>query len=380
MLRNKLSITVKVTSSLLIFGLASQASAFEFQAGDAKVEISGYARLNASYDINEELATSRGTRAGNFDMVNTGTGSVAEGHFGADAFQSRLGVKTTLPQGVKINVEGDFRSISGTPGQVRLRHGYGEYKGVLMGQTWSNFLSFVGNTSGLEFDGLPGSAGYQGRSAQARYTTGPFSIALEDPKVTILNSPDEKNGMPAVTARFEAKSSGLTYSTAAVLNQLSIDNGTADDNVFGYAIFGAAKIAVTDGLSIQGAVNYSDGGNSYLWRSGSNYTAADAYSNAGSLETISGYGGTIGASLKVGLGTVNTAYGMTKLDWDDAVSDGITGIGTQHESNAMAMINYQWKPIEAVMFGVQFSHLRVKEVSGDDGNANRLLFAAQYSF
>ncbi|WP_417518611.1 DcaP family trimeric outer membrane transporter [Marinobacter sp.] len=380
MLRNKLSTAIKVTSSLLVFGLASQVNAIEFQAGDAKVEISGYARLNASYDIDENIATSRGTRSGNFSLVNTGTGKEAKGHFGADAFQSRLGIKTTLPQGVKINVEGDFRSISGTPGQLRIRHAYGEYNGVLLGRTWSNFNSFVGNTSGLEFDGMAGAAGYQGRNSQARYTTGAFSVALEDPRTSVFGSSDEKNGIPTLTARYETSSGAFSYSAAALLQEVAIDNGTADDSALGYGVFGAAKLALTDAFSIQGALNYNDGANGYLWRSGNNYSGADAYVNGGSLETISGYGGVIGASLKMGPGSINTAIGMTEMDWDDAVADGIAGVGAEHERNTNAMLNYQWSVVKAVKFGVQYTYFKVKKVSGDDGDASRLLFAAQYNF
>ncbi|MGO1501006.1 MAG: DcaP family trimeric outer membrane transporter [Marinobacter sp.] len=386
MRHNKLSTAIRITSSLLVLGLASQANAFEVQAGDVEAEIYGYARLNASYDIDEKVATSRGTRAGNFSMINTGSDKEAEGHFGADAFQSRLGIRATMPQGVKVNIEGDFRSISGTPGQVRLRHAYGEYNGVLMGQTWSNYGSFVGNTSGLEFDQLPGFAGYAGRAAQARYTSGAFSVSLEDPKTSVINAVSgtsdsaEKEGLPTLTARFESKTGGLAYSAGAMVHEIAIDDGSADDTAIGYAVFGAAKLALTETLTIQGAVNHTDGGNSYLWRSGSNYTGADAYSESGNLETIPGYSGTIGASLKVGPGIIHTAYGMAEMDWDDAVKDSVTNVNDQHERNTMAMINYQWSPVQDVLLGVQYSYLKVKKVSGDDGDANRLVFATQYNF
>ena len=55
-------------------------------------------------------------------------------------------------------------------------------------------------------------------------------------------------------------------------------------------------------VSIQGSVNYSDGANSYMWRSGENYYAADAYVNPnnGDVETISTYGATLGTSIKLG--------------------------------------------------------------------------------
>ncbi|MFP3976455.1 DcaP family trimeric outer membrane transporter [Marinobacter sp. KMM 10035] len=383
MLRNKLSTAVKVTSSLLVLGLASQANAFEVQAGDYTADIYGYARLNASYDIDEDIAIGSGTRAGDYREITKGGSKGAKGHFGADALQSRIGVRTTTPEGVKMNVEGDFRTTTGT---LRLRHAYGEYNGFLMGQTWSNYGSLIGTTSQLEFDQIPGSGGYVGRKAQVRYTTGAFSFSAEDPLSSILDNSgaaasDKKNGSPALTARFSSKAGNLTYAAATVVRQLSVDDGTNDDSAIGFGVFGAGKLAVTDKLNIQGAINYTDGANQYLWRSGTNYGAADAYMKSdGSLETISGFGGTIGASLKVGPGTVNTAYALTQVDWDDAKKDGVTNAATQNKRNTMALLNYQWSPVKAVMLGVQYTYLKTELENGDDGDANRLMFAAQYNF
>ncbi|MBJ6136099.1 DcaP family trimeric outer membrane transporter [Marinobacter litoralis] len=383
MLRNKLSTAIKVTSSALVLGLACQANAFEVRAGDYSAQIYGYARLNASYDINEDISIASGTRAGDYRKITKGGGEGATGHFGADAVQSRIGVRTTTPEGVKINVEGDFRTTTST---LRLRHAYGEYNGVLMGQTWSNYSSLIGTTSQLEFDQIPGSAGYVGRTSQVRYTTGPFSFAVEDPKTSILDNTGaataaKKNSSPALTARYSSKADNLTYAAATIVRQLSVDDGTNDDSAFGFGVFGTAKLAVTDSLNIQGAVNYSDGANQYLWRSGTNYGAADAYMKAdGSLETLSGFGGTIGASLKVGPGTVNTAYALTQVDWDDAKKDGVGGAATQNRRNTMALVNYQWSPVKAVKLGVQYTYLKAELENGDDGDASRLLFAATYSF
>src|SRR5690554_1266644 len=120
-------------------------------------------------------------------------GSDNEGHFDASATQSRIGVKATLPQDVKITVEGDFAS----GGNFRLRHAFGEYNGVLAGQTWSNYNSFTGNTPTLDFNGAAGWAGYQARTAQLRYTTGGLSVAAEDPKSSGIA--DNKDTMPALT-------------------------------------------------------------------------------------------------------------------------------------------------------------------------------------
>lgn len=382
MSNNKLSTAIKLATATAALGLAGQAAAVGFSAGDATVDIYGYARLNASYDIDEDISRATGTRSGDFSKVNTGAEEDNEisGHFGADAVQSRIGVRTTLPNDVTVTIEGDFRTSTST---VRLRHAFGQYKNWLMGQTWSNHTAFTGATSVLEFDGVAGNAGLYSRSAQVRYTTGGLSLSAEDSKASITDgssSVDTKQTIPTFTARYTGVAGPLAFTTSALVQQVGYDTGTEDDAALGFAVFGSAKFIVTDTVSIQGNVNYTEGANGYLWRSGTNYYGEDAYLDAsGNVETITGYSANIGASIKAGPGAFNVVYGFATMDWDDAVDDGLA-VGDKHETNTNAFVNYQWSPVENVGFGVQYGYYQVEKVNGDDGDASRVMFAAQYDF
>ena len=362
MQNNKLRMAIRATTAAAIFGVAAHAHAFNFSAGDVDASIYGYAKLNMSYDLDENVADN--SQSGTFPTI-TDTNEV-DGHFGASATQSRIGVKATNADGVTFNVEGDFYGNGG--GGFRLRHAYGSYNGILAGQTWSNYNSFVGNTPTVDFSGSAGNAGYQLRSAQLRYTSGPLSFSIEDPKGGGFD--DSKDGMPAVTARLEDSAGGLSYSAAALVKQNSYDTGTQDDSAMGYAAFVAAKMALSDMISIQGALNYSDGANAYLYRSGGD----DAYLDGTDLETISGYGGVIGTSISLGGGrSINIQYGMTQLDVDDL---GATAL----ERNSSAFVNYMWTPVNNVKMGVEYGYFASENQGGDDDDANRLMFAAQYNF
>lgn len=392
---NKLRMAIRSTAAVAILGVAAQAQAVSFETGGYQTDIYGYGRLNASYDLDSNQALS--TRSGSYAGL-AGNDDAADGHFGADAFQSRIGLKTVSPEGVKINVEGDFRGGGG--GSLRLRHAYGEYNGVLMGQTWSNFTSFVGNTSTLDFDSLPGVAGYQSRTAQARYTSGPLSISLEDPQSSLveaglnddgdpaaLAAGDQKDSLPAITARLQDSAGGLSYSAAVLAHQVGYDDGSDDESAIGFATFVAAKMALTDMITIQGSLSYTDGANSYLYRSGDNFGAASAYiAPNGDVETISGYGGSVGAGFNLGGGrSINVGYGMVEVDWDDARDDAAGtafagAVDNQSETNSAIMANYQWTPVNNVMMGVEYQFLSRENVDGTDGDASRLLFAAQYNF
>ncbi|MBW3226674.1 DcaP family trimeric outer membrane transporter [Marinobacter adhaerens] len=373
---NKLRLAIRATAATVVMGVASQASALTLNVGDdTEASLYGYARLNMSYDLDGNRAVS--TRAGSFTPANEDV----TGHFGADVQQSRLGVKVKHASGVAITVEGDFRGSGNGAGSLRMRHAYGEYNGFMAGRNWSNYTSFVGNTPTLDFDSLAGTAGSQDRTEQIRYTTGALSFSLEDPSSQgVTNSTDTRTSAPALTARIQDSADALSYSAAALISQVTVDDGTNDDSAMGYAVFGAAKFALSDMISIQGAINYTDGANGYLWRSGSNYFGPSAYVDGNSLETIAGYGGSIGTSVALGGGrSINLGYGTTTLDLDDAVAAGAATNGDA-ETNQNIFLNYMWSPVKNVMFGVEYGYFDQETVAGDSTDANRLLFAAQYGF
>lgn len=373
--KNKLTLAIRAAAVAGALGVAGQASAFTLNVGDdVEASLYGYARLNMSYDFDDDRAVS--TRAGSFSPDD----SDAEGHFGADVQQSRIGVKVKHSSGVMINVEGDFRGSGNSAGSLRMRHAYGTYKGILAGRTWSNYNSFVGNTPTLDFDSLAGTAGSQDRTEQIRYTTGALSFSLEDPSSQAIANDSGRTSAPAFTARLEDSMDGFSYSAAALISQVTFDDGDDDDSALGYAVFGAAKFSVTDNLTIQGALNYTDGATGYLWRSGDNYYGASAYVDGDSIETIAAYGGSIGMSLDLGNGrSINLGYGMTKMDLDDAFDAG-AATNADAETNQNIMLNYMWTPVKNVMMGVEYGYFDQETYGGDSADANRILFAAQYNF
>ncbi|WP_449284381.1 DcaP family trimeric outer membrane transporter [Marinobacter sp. PE14] len=376
---NKLRLAIRATAAAAVFGVAGQAGAVELNTGDYKTNLYGFARVVAAYDIDEEI--SNGGRAGNFSKITKGDADTADGHFGMDANTSRVGLSVVNPEGVKVVVEFDFdNSASLDP---RLRHAYGEYNNVRIGRYWSNYNSWVGNTANVDFDGVPGTAGAQDRTEQITYMSGPLSFSLENPidYGGIEGTADEITSSPALTAKFEDSQGGFSYAAAVMAKQTGYDTGTADDSSIGYAAFLAGKVAITDMISIQGAINFADGANAYIYRPGSNFGGPDAYLDAnGDVETIEAVGGALGASFGLGNGrSVNVGYGTAMLDLDDAVQSGAVAASATEQNTSM-YINYMWSPVDSVSMGVQFENLETEAQGGADGDANRLMYIAQYNF
>lgn len=365
----------------LVLGLAAAgvslspiASAVSFEAGEAEVSVYGFAQLNAVYDFNEDIGG--GTQAGDFSKL-TDADNVPEGHFDADAQQSRLGVSVNHANGVKVVVEGDFHGGSG--GDLRLRHAYGSYKNWTVGKTWSNYNSWTGWTPTLDFDSSAGAPGVQDRVEQVRYTDGSLSVALEKDYWPNLSGGTSKSSLPTFTARYEGSASdGVNFVVAGLARQLTHDTGVQDDSAIGMGAFTGVDVNL-GAVTLHGVINYSNGANGYLYRSGNNFIGTDAYLHNGSLETVSAYGGSIGLSTKVGEGDLNLVYGTVKMDLDDMSDDVGVAAGT-HESNTNMFVNYQWYPVDNVMMGVELGYFQADYYGGGDADAMRVMYSTRYSF
>ena len=136
---------------------------------------------------------------------------------------------------------------------VTLRQAYVTWDKWLAGQTWSNFqdvaalpdaVDFVGPTEGTTFV----------RQAQVRYTSGPFSVALENPQ-TLVNgyrsttrTISDDGSLPDLTARWTTKGDWGHVSVAGIARQLRHDTATtsASDTGYGVSVSGKVNLGKSD--------------------------------------------------------------------------------------------------------------------------------------
>ena len=104
---------------------------------------------------------------------------------------SRVNLDVRTPTGVgamRAFVEGDF---AGSSRVFRLRHAYGQWKGLIVGQTWSTFADPEAEPDGIDFEGLNAIALF--RQPLVRWTKpvgAGFSLAgaIENPAPDITNA------------------------------------------------------------------------------------------------------------------------------------------------------------------------------------------------
>lgn len=384
---NKFKQTSIFTASALTLAVASASHAVDFEVGDTTASVYGYAKLDIIYDVDTDL----GNSIGHGNIALDGDDS-QDGHFNMHAYQSRIGFKTTTPvsgSDLVTRIEGDFYGSGG--GELRLRHAYGSWNGLLAGQTWTNFYGFVAGTPTIDFTGPPG-VGNQARQPQLRYTTGNFSVAIEDPD-TLGGSEDAdlgtteksddiaKSQLPDVTARYTDTSGPFKYSASAVMRQLEYDAegsdntppaNVDDDSAFGWGIALEGAMDVSEAVTLRAGVTHGDGIGGYMNISPQ---SSPAYLDTatGDLETLESTGGTLGASFKVGPGAINASYNVATVDLDD---ENFNGTDT-HET---AYLNYIWSPAERIQYGIETSWSSRETKDDKDGDATRIQGMVMYSF
>ena len=364
--------------SALALAAAGTASAVEFQAGNTAVNLYGYAQLDIIYDIDDDLGN-RGAQS-----VSAPADSDNTGHFSMDASTSRLGVETRTPTNmgdVRTVIEGDF--YGGGGGTFRLRRAFGEWNGILAGQEWSNFVSFIGSSPTASFTGTIGLPRLA-RNPQLRYTYENFSIAIEDVgQGDFFDGTDpgaglEKRGTPDLTLRFEDTSGPVNFSVGAVLRQIEWDDGDDSESAFGFGLQGSASMEVAPGTTIRGTIVGGPGIGTYLYVNPANAAFTDQTSDL-DVEPITAYGGTVGVTQALGMGNLTLAYSTTIADIDDAVDDGSLTPADLEQLTAV-YLNYIWSPVERVSYGVELSWNEAKNQDGDSEDALRLHGMVRYSF
>ncbi len=173
---------------------------FKLPGTDSTIKFYGYVQLDTTYDFAGRDPNVEGNdwavHIANVPLENTPEYQNKKNQMYMTARTSRFGVETNTPTSigaVGVKLEGDFNAANLESGQsftnsvlFRLRHAYGTVGGLLVGQTWSNFLDLASYPDTVDFNG-PGSIALI-RQPQIRYTlpVGPASlaIAVENPPGT----------------------------------------------------------------------------------------------------------------------------------------------------------------------------------------------------
>ncbi len=392
------------TASALTLATASTATALETEIGDTTVTLGGYVKFDIIHNFDEDAGDLFFPQSIPVEGATTGRSDEGSAdnqtHF--HARETRLALTTDTPTAfggpVRAHVEMDFFGPAGdetfsNANQLRMRHAFVDWNGILAGQYWSNFMPLVALPSTLDFHGP---AGYIFvRQAQLRYTFdvgagNQLAFSAENPQTKVANLDaagldgfEGVDRMPDLTAQFSGAMNGFNYALSGVVTRPEVEAGPIDDSTTGFGVMAAGSFtAPATGTRVGGNVGYVDGANRYLLGTGGAIGSATNFTNAfidgaGNLDTFSELAlmGFIEQPLTPQL-TGNLVVGYTDTDTDaETVAAGID------QTQALTVYaNLQYRPVDNLMYGAEIQWGDRELDNGNSNNVTRLQLSAQYNF
>jgi hypothetical protein len=315
-------------------------------------------------------------------------GSPSEGpEADVQARESRINFKSNhnLANGDKLStfIEMDFFLSPGGNERVsnsynpRLRHAFFKYNNWLFGQTWSTFQDVAALPENLDFVG-PAESTVFIRQAMARYTSGAWEFAVENPESTITpfgggsRIVADDGSLPDLVARYTAKIDNGYIKAAALFRQLAYKTSgiDTDETGLGLSLSGKHMFGQDD---LRWMATWGSGTGRYLGLNTSNGAVLDSNND---LEAIDQWGAFVSyRHFWNDQWRSNFTYGYLSNDNETS----LTGTGVTQDVSSIH-VNLLYAPTEKVTVGGELMFAERTLESGASGDMTRLLLSAKYAF
>ena len=328
------------------------------------MKIGGYVKADFIYDADPIDSTD------SFDTTTIPVDAKPRTNSRFHARQTRLSFDTRWRANedvVRIFVEGDFFS---TGNAFRLRHAYGEYGWLLVGQTWTTFTDVSAAPATLDFEGSVSSVNR--RQAQARYSfsligdelTG--AVSVEDTRF-IIELPDNVIGAsrspsPDFIARLRWTNNWAQFQAAGLYREVGfqpIQRDVITKPAGGFNFTGA--VLVTPQTKVYSQLLFGKGIGSYR-------SLPDAAPSSATSADL--------------LGLFGWMVGVTH-EWNDVYSSNFTYAENSLETypaqdqsdvkqTTYLAVNLLARPLDRVTVGIEYLYGTREDVDLRSASANRI--------
>ena len=385
------SITVASIATALLTAPIT-ASAYDIKTGDddTTISIGGYAKLSMIYTETDsgQLLDTFGKAGREFYVPVTipVADNFTSKRFDMTARESRLNFKGKTKIGdhkVGMYLEMDFltttegNEVATNSVSPRMRHYFFTFDNWLFGQTWTTFMDTGVLPESVDFLGAVEGTVFI-RQAQLRYTAGDFQIALENPSNYVSGIASDKRDygstVPDLTANYKIKGGWGHLRLNGLVRQISVEeepDGGINDDTTGYGAGVTGKLKVGPSDDIRFSVHYGDGMGRYT----SVALVKDAMILNNKLETVKSTAA-FAAYRHVwnAKSSSNLIYSMADIDNPTDAS------GTESKKASSITINYLYRPVKQVTYGIMYLAGERETENGDDGKLSRIQASAKYSF
>ncbi|MBJ6979108.1 MULTISPECIES: DcaP family trimeric outer membrane transporter [unclassified Luteimonas] len=263
---------------------------------------------------------------------------------------------------------------------ITLRQAFVSWNNWLAGQTWSNFQDVAALPEAVDFVGVTEGTTFV-RQAQLRYTSGPFSVALENPHTTVSsitsaarNNTGGSDTLPDLTARYVAKGDWGHFSAAGLVRQLK----SGDETATGAAISLSGRFNMGANDDIRWMANYGSGIGRYL---GFGLGADSVVDANGNLHAQDGAGGFVAWRHAFnGQLRSNLMYSVAEFDNDRSLTGWGPGSFAATERAQSFHANLIYSPFPKLDIGAEIGWGQRELEDSRKGDLKRIQTTVKYTF
>lgn len=355
------------------------------------LRLGGFARADVIHDFSPAGNTSKFVTSSIPTGPNPGNDNTS-----MSVAPSRISVELRNNTGygpVRIYYENDFNNGPDTTNSYRLRHFYGQWENILVGQTWSAWL---------DADAIPDTVDFQGpnawisrRQPQIRYTYAMnkeniLAMSIEQPNteqpgtVTLPSGSvkvDATSPIPDFVLRYRHEQSRFHIQNAWLFRSLGgFVSGSTEKQVFGWGgmVSAAATVYEKDNIVFQGV--YGEGIARYINDLGEGSGLDVGIRPDGTIIALPAYGAYIsyqhfwGERWRSAL-----TYGYLRVNTTNIAAPNITNnSNTSFKTTQYAEANLMYSPGAGFTVGAGLLWGQHTEKTDQRGDAFRLNFVLQY--
>ena len=394
---------------------------FRLPGSETSVRIYGFAELNAVHEFKGDNGSCDYSTCFFYAPLSGSDLAARKNGTYLHARTSRIGFEAATPSPygpISVKIEGDFNNdprtgnaaVNGDTKNIytqqatnsynfRLRHAYGQFGGLLIGQTWSTFFDVDNSPETVDFNGPIGSTFIRQPMIRYAYPTksmGTFTAAIENPDSYVYDNTGSgvptKSGfsrLPDLIGRWDRSFDWGALSVRGVAHELLLKDQAANLSVstigWGFGASGSWKASADDlvffqftgGKGIGRYFNYVEG------------AVYDPAQNRILKEKV--WGVVLGLQHKlspelrfngsVGLQRTSdneyTAYALNPANKLDSASLGNYAL---NRSVWQTHLGFIWNPVKNVDFGSEWIFGQRKTLNNEKGDANRINLSAKYYF
>jgi hypothetical protein len=301
-------------------------------------------------------------------------------------------------------IEGDFVTEVGSSDVFQLRHAYGQYKGILVGQTWTTLMDLRAEPEELDFEGLNGEIVLRHplmRWGRALGENRRLTLSLEDPTPGIANG-DGKSDTPDLVSTINLQRDTGHVQFGGLLRNIKgqqavdtedemNDGETRSGTVTGWGLSfsGSQKLKAGGGHDrLMWQLNLGEGFGGYINDTASLGDLDAVFSPDGTLKALPVFGGYValehfwirdplayfGAKGLLKNLRSSLVYGYTSISNFDFQPD------DAYSETQRASVNLIWSPMEQIDVGFEYLWGTRKNKDGRSGAANQLQLVVTYNF